>query len=102
MSDRRDPPASQPFRILCLDGGGTFALIQAMALDALYPGQSGHEVLSHFDLVAGCSGGAVVTAGLLEGLGELYGTPATVTHDAGASEDVVHEVFRVELAAPGA
>lgn len=68
MSDRRDPPASQPFRILCLDGGGTFALIQAMALDALYPGQSGHEVLSHFDLVAGCSGGAVVTAGLLEGL----------------------------------
>lgn len=40
--------------------------------------------------------------GLLEGLGELYGTPATVTHDAGASEDVVHEVFRVELAAPGA
>jgi hypothetical protein len=50
MSDRRDSLAPAPFRILRLDGGGTFALIQALALDALDPGQSGHEVLSPFDL----------------------------------------------------
>jgi hypothetical protein len=36
--------------------------------------------------------------GLLEGLGELYGTPATVTHDAEASSPH-HEVFHVVLAA---
>jgi len=57
----------RPFRILTLDGGGTFALIQAKALDDLYPGQSGHEVLSHFDMIVGCSGGAVVASLLLEG-----------------------------------
>lgn len=36
--------------------------------------------------------------GLLEGLGELYGTRATVTHDAAASAPH-HEVFHVALAA---
>ena len=36
--------------------------------------------------------------GLLEGLGDLYGTPATVTHDLVASEGVRHEVFHVVLA----
>jgi len=61
-------PAARPYRILSLDGGGTFSLIQARALDALFPGASGHEVLSHFDLVAACSGGAIVAAGLAEGL----------------------------------
>ncbi len=55
------------FKILSLDGGGTFALIQAKVLADLYPGESGHEVLSHFDLVAACSGGAIVTAALIEG-----------------------------------
>jgi hypothetical protein len=39
--------------------------------------------------------------GLLEGLGELYGTPATVTHDAEASVPH-HEVFHVALATPAA
>lgn len=61
------PSSGKPFRILALDGGGTFALIQARALDDLYPGESGHEVLSHFDLIAGCSGGAIVAAALIEG-----------------------------------
>lgn len=55
------------FRILALDGGGTFALIQAKALADLYPGQSGHEVLSHFDLLVGCSGGSIVASLLIEG-----------------------------------
>jgi predicted acylesterase/phospholipase RssA len=55
------------YRILALDGGGTFCLIQAKALANLYPGQSGHEVLSHFDMVAGCSGGSIVAAALVDG-----------------------------------
>ena len=53
------------FRILSLDGGGTWALIQVKALMALYPaGTRGHTVLADFDLVganswrvASCSGG---------------------------------------------
>ena len=58
--------AQKPYKILALDGGGTFSLIQAKVLDDMYPGQSGHEVLSHFDLVAGCSGGAIVAAALFD------------------------------------
>ena len=60
-------PGRKPFRILSLDGGGTFALIQAKALDDLFPGEDGHQVLSHFDLVSACSGGAIVAAALIEG-----------------------------------
>jgi uncharacterized protein len=55
------------YKILSLDGGGTFALIQAKVLADLYPNQTGHEVLSHFDLVSACSGGAIVAAALVEG-----------------------------------
>jgi len=52
------------YRILSLDGGGTFCLIQARALAELYPGQSGHQLLRNFDLVAACSGGSFVAAAL--------------------------------------
>ncbi len=38
------------YKILSLDGGGTWALLQAMALEDLYQGCSGHEILSNFDL----------------------------------------------------
>lgn len=55
------------YRILALDGGGTWALIQAKALGALYKGHTpGREILSRFDLVAANSGGSIVLAGLLE------------------------------------
>ena len=57
----------KPFRILSLDGGGTFALIQAKVLADLFPGEDGHQVLSHFDLVSACSGGSIVAAALIEG-----------------------------------
>ena len=65
----------KPFCILSLDGGGTFALIQAKVLDDLYPGEDGHQVLSHFDLVSACSGGAIVAAALIEGYSprEIFG-----------------------------
>jgi hypothetical protein len=62
------------YRILSLDGGGTWALIQVKALIALYgAGAPGHKVLEQFDLAAANSGGSMVLGGLLENLtlGEL-------------------------------
>jgi len=64
------------YRILSLDGGGAWALIQVKALIALYDVKTtGHEVLSDFDLVAANSGGSIVLGGLVEdiALGELLG-----------------------------
>ena len=56
-----------PFRVLSLDGGGSWALIQATALSKIYdPAMTGHEVLSHFDLVAANSGGSIVLGCLIE------------------------------------
>lgn len=53
------------FRILSLDGGGSWALIQARVLMAIFgPDMPGREVLSSFDLVAANSGGSIVAAGL--------------------------------------
>jgi hypothetical protein len=52
-------------RILSLDGGGAWALIQARALAKLYPGLRGLEILRKYDLVLANSGGALVLGGLL-------------------------------------
>jgi len=58
-----------PYRILSLDGGGAWALIQARALAALYGEQTGgHHLLANFDLVTANSGGSLVLAGLVENL----------------------------------
>ena len=55
------------FRILSLDGGGCWALIQVRALQALYGEHTrGHDILALFDLVAANSGGSIVAAGLAE------------------------------------
>lgn len=65
MSDR-------PYRILSLDGGGSWALIQVRALQKIFShlpeDASGHEILQNFDLVAANSGGSIVAGGLLEGM----------------------------------
>jgi hypothetical protein len=66
------------YRILSLDGGGTWALIQVKALIALYdndPATPGRDVLRDFDLVAANSGGSIVLGGLLEDLplGQIEG-----------------------------
>ena len=53
------------YRILSLDGGGTWALLQAMALEDLFPGQSGRRILGQFDMAVACSGGSIVLAGLM-------------------------------------
>jgi uncharacterized protein len=53
------------FRILSLDGGGTWALIQVKALMRLYgPIARGSDVLRRFDLVISNSGGSIVLAAL--------------------------------------
>ena len=58
------------FRILSLDGGGSWALIQVKALIDLYSRTgdgkdvTGHDILRKFDLIAANSGGALTLAGL--------------------------------------
>ncbi|WP_439578533.1 patatin-like phospholipase family protein [Elioraea sp.] len=53
-------------RILSLDGGGAWALIQVRALIHLYGlNARGHDVLAQFDLAASNSGGSLVLGGLL-------------------------------------
>ncbi|HEY6347215.1 MAG TPA: hypothetical protein VIY49_37465 [Bryobacteraceae bacterium] len=66
------------YRILSLDGGGTWALIQVKALIALYNGDdktAAQTVLQDFDLVAANSAGSIVLGGLVENLtlGDLLG-----------------------------
>jgi hypothetical protein len=57
------------YRILSLDGGGSWALIEVKALIELYSAETrGHDVLREFDLVAATSGGSLVLAGLVEDL----------------------------------
>jgi uncharacterized protein len=57
------------FRVLALDGGGSWALIEVRTLMRLYGKQAtGHVVLQNFDLVAANSGGSLVLAGLVENL----------------------------------
>src|SRR5882724_8250191 len=64
------------FRILTLDGGGSWALIEVAALIDLFGGRStrGHDVLRHFDLIASNSGGSIVLGALVKdmALGDLY------------------------------
>ena len=57
------------YRVLSLDGGGCWALIQAKALMAMYgKDTSGWEVLREFDRVSANSGGSIVLGCLVEDL----------------------------------
>jgi uncharacterized protein len=73
--------ATSPYRILSLDGGGSWALIQIRALQALFtPTTRGHEVLKYFNLVVANSGGSIAAMALaenhtLEEIVSLYKTP---------------------------
>jgi len=61
-------------RILSLDGGGSWALLEVWSLIQAYGAETpGHDVLAEFDLVAANSGGSLVLGGLLMDLtlGEL-------------------------------
>lgn len=57
------------YRILSLDGGGIWALIEVRALIDIYGASiRGRQVLRDFDLAAANSGGSLVLGGLLEDL----------------------------------
>lgn len=54
------------FRILSLDGGGSWAVIQALTLGRLFGKNiKGHDILKHFDLVAAGSTGSLILGALL-------------------------------------
>ncbi|MGE0153843.1 MAG: patatin-like phospholipase family protein [Reyranellaceae bacterium] len=54
-------------RVLSLDGGGSWAILQIQALIDLYPqARTGHDVLRQFDFVVANSGGTIVLAALIE------------------------------------
>ncbi|MDQ0640845.1 putative acylesterase/phospholipase RssA [Pedobacter sp. W3I1] len=67
-------PNAKTYRILSLDGGGSWALIQVKCLRKLFaetfnnPDPTGHEVLAEFDLVSANSGGSLVAAAMAENL----------------------------------
>lgn len=67
-------PNDKTYRILSLDGGGSWALIQVKCLRKLFaetfnnPDPTGHEVLAKFDLVSANSGGSLVAAAMAENL----------------------------------
>ena len=50
------------YKILSLDGGGSWALIQARVLLDMYGDIRGHELLRQFDMVIANSGGSLVLA----------------------------------------
>ncbi|KAI9019726.1 acyl transferase/acyl hydrolase/lysophospholipase [Hyaloraphidium curvatum] len=61
---RRWPP--EKFRILSLDGGGVWSLLEFHALKETFGGHArGHDVLNSFDLVVCTSGGGLVVGALL-------------------------------------
>ena len=53
------------------------------------------EIVVHYRSVR--QGLAPFVVGLLDGLGDLYGTPATVHHVSGPTADAPYDVFRVTL-----
>jgi uncharacterized protein len=96
--------ATMAFRILSLDGGGTWALIQIRTLQKLYGDDAGGlDVLGRFDLVAANSGGAIVLGGLLAGmtLAELLAlfeskkTRRAIFHDVVDIADPVREAEKL-------
>ncbi len=54
-----------PFRILSLDGGGAWAILEAMALRELFGDIGGRAILSRFDLATANSGGSIVLGALI-------------------------------------
>lgn len=57
---------TKTYKILSLDGGGSWALIQAIALADIYGlDTKGRGILKHFDLAIANSGGSIILAGLV-------------------------------------
>eukprot|EP01087_Luapelamoeba_hula_P018134 TRINITY_DN5805_c0_g2_i3.p1 TRINITY_DN5805_c0_g2~~TRINITY_DN5805_c0_g2_i3.p1 ORF type:complete len:1000 (+),score=116.26 TRINITY_DN5805_c0_g2_i3:402-3401(+) len=63
-------PADGQFRLLSFDGGGFKTILQAVIMERLieiFP-----DLLGHFDMFAGCSGGSVVATTLASGRSPLF------------------------------
>jgi len=59
-------PQRSKQRVLSLDGGGTWSIVQVEALAHLYtPETRGHRILQDFDYAVANSGGSIVLGGLL-------------------------------------
>lgn len=54
------------YKILSLDGGGSWAIIQLLTLKHKYGNVNGHEVLRDFDMIIANSGGSIALAALAE------------------------------------
>ncbi len=68
---RRNISRGRNFRILALDGGGlrgTFTAAVLAKWDDMLKAGGGNDLISHFDLVAGTSTGAILAIGLAVGL----------------------------------
>ncbi|WP_439126496.1 CBASS cGAMP-activated phospholipase [Photobacterium sanguinicancri] len=68
---RRNVSRGRNFRILALDGGGlrgTFTAAVLAKWDDMLKAGGGNDLISHFDLVAGTSTGAILAIGLAMGL----------------------------------
>ncbi|WP_207816400.1 CBASS cGAMP-activated phospholipase [Pseudomonas sp. 50_B] len=68
---RRNISRGRNFRILALDGGGlrgTFTAAVLAKWDDMLKAGGGNDLISHFDLVAGTSTGAILAIGLAMGL----------------------------------
>jgi hypothetical protein len=80
--------SGERYHILSLDGGGTWAVLEAMTLADLYGWDTrGHEILRHFDLVVANSGGSLVAASLWADM-----TPRQLIGEFG-KEDILQKVF---------
>lgn len=80
------------YRILSLDGGGSWALIEAAALGDIYGLDTpGHKILSRFNLAIANSGGSLVLAGLV-----LNMSPAAIL-DIFFKEEVRQGIFVKKL-----
>jgi hypothetical protein len=75
---------SNAYRILSLDGGGSWAIIEVMCLQKLFGDDApGHTVLKDYDLVVSNSGGSIVLAALAENMPlnkivDLFNVPGTL------------------------
>ncbi|WP_456437556.1 patatin-like phospholipase family protein, partial [Psychroserpens sp.] len=54
------------YKILSLDGGGSWAILQLLTLKHKYGNVNGHEVLRDFDMIIANSGGSIALAALAE------------------------------------
>jgi uncharacterized protein len=81
-------------RILSLDGGGAWAMLQAMALKDLFDDAPGHQILSKFDLAVANSGGSIVLGGLVEDMRPSQ--IVTLFDDPANRQAIFHPVSAIE------